>query len=130
MTADATLAGGMAILAFAIAMPAGAAGDATAGEAIYSRCLACHTLAYDRTGPRHCGLIGRRAGSVEGFPYSEAMKRSSIVWTAQTLDRFLANPLQAVPGTTMGYAGIDDARERADLIAWLIEADKSVACAR
>ena len=58
------------------------------------------------------------------------MKRSSIVWTAETLDRFLADPLKAVPGTTMGYAGIGDARERADLIAWLIEANRSAACAR
>jgi cytochrome c len=130
VTAGSILAGGVAIFAFAIATPAGAAGDATAGEAIYSRCLACHALAYDRTGPRHCGLIGRRAGSVDGFPYSEAMKRSSIVWTAETLDRFLADPLKAVPGTTMGYAGIGDARERADLIAWLIEANRSAACAR
>jgi cytochrome c len=100
-------------------------GDPMAGEAIYSRCLACHALAYDRTGPRHCGLFGRRAGSVPGFGYSEAMKASRIVWTGKTLDRFLANPLKAVPGTTMGYAGIDDARERADLIAYLAAANRS-----
>jgi cytochrome c len=113
-----------------VAMPAAAAGNAKAGEAIYSRCLACHALAYDRTGPRHCGLIGRRAGSVEGFAYSDAMKRSSIVWSAVTLDRFLANPLQAIPGTTMGYAGVGDSSERADLVAYLVEAGKSPACAR
>ena len=96
-----------------------AAGDPSAGEAVYSRCLACHALAYDRVGPRHCGVVGRRAGSVPGFGYSDAMKRSKLVWNEKTLDRFLANPLKAVPGTTMTYAGIDDAKERADLIAYL-----------
>jgi len=100
-------------------------GDPEAGETIYSRCLACHALAYDRTGPRHCGLFGRRAGSVPGFAYSDAMQDSNIVWTERTLDRFLANPLKAVPGTTMGYAGIGDARERADLIAYLAAANRS-----
>ena len=103
-------------------------GDAKAGEAIYSRCLACHALAYDRTGPRHCGLIGRRAGSVKGFGYSDAMKRSNIVWNEKTLDRFLANPLKAVPGTAMGYAGISAKKERADLIAYLEQADASSEC--
>ena len=103
-----------------------ARGDPANGERIYGRCLACHALQYDRTGPRHCGLFGRKAGSVPGFDYSEAMKRSGIVWNAATLDRFLANPLGAVPGTTMGYAGIADARERADLIAYLGQAK----CAR
>ena len=98
---------------------AGAAGDAKAGEAIYERCLACHALAYDRTGPRHCGLFGRRAGSVKGYAYSEAMKNSKITWNARTLDRFLANPMKSIPGTSMGYAGIADARERRDLIAYL-----------
>ena len=98
------------------------------GETIYSRCVACHALAHDRTGPRHCGLFGRSAASVEGFAYSEAMKASGIVWTDKTLDRFLANPLQAVPGTTMGYAGVADAKERADLIAYLRWADESAQC--
>ncbi|MGZ5100467.1 MAG: c-type cytochrome [Usitatibacter sp.] len=105
-------------------------GDALAGEAIYSRCLACHALAYDRTGPRHCGLLGRRAGSVPGFTYSDAMKRSKIVWSETTLDRFLANPLKAVPGTSMGYAGVSDARERANLVAYLTKAGASPECAK
>ena len=109
---------------------AGPHGDPKAGEAIYSRCLACHALAYDRTGPRHCGLFGRRAGGVRGFAYSEAMKRSNIVWNAKTLDRFLANPLKAVPGTSMGYAGIADSKERADLIAYLEQANRSEPCAK
>lgn len=112
----------------AAALPASAAGDARAGEAIYSRCLACHALPYDRTGPRHCGLFGRRAGSVAGFEYSDAMRKSKIVWNEKTLDRFLANPFKAVPGTTMGYAGVTDRQERVDLIAYLRRAGTSPQC--
>jgi cytochrome c len=108
----------MAALALLFAAGAGAA-DAEKGKEIYGRCLACHALEYDRVGPRHCGLFGRRAGSVPGFAYSEAMKRSKIVWNEKTLDRFLANPPKAVPGTAMTYAGVPDAKERADLIAYL-----------
>ncbi|MBS0338233.1 MAG: c-type cytochrome [Proteobacteria bacterium] len=114
--------------ALALAAGAAPAADPAAGEAIYARCLACHALAYDRTGPRHCGLFGRRAGSVAGFAYSEAMKRSKIVWNGKTLDRFLANPMAAVPGTAMGYAGVTDRQERADLIAYLERENRSAAC--
>ena len=106
------------------------AGDPKTGEAIYSRCAACHALAYDRTGPRHCGLFGRRAGTVPGFDYSAAMKGSKIMWGEKTLDRFLANPLAAVPGTSMGYAGVADVKERADLIAYLKQSGKSPQCAK
>jgi len=120
----------LALAALAASACAQAAGDATAGEAIYARCQACHALAYDRTGPRHCGLIGRRAGSVPDFAYSDAMKRSGIVWSARTLDRFLANPTAAVPGTSMGYAGVADTKERADLIAYLARANAREACKR
>jgi len=94
-------------------------GDAARGKQIWSRCQACHALQYDRTGPKHCGLFDRKAGSVPGFDYSPAMKRSGIVWNAETLDRFIADPLGTVPGTTMGYAGVADPQERADLIAFL-----------
>ena len=114
--------------ALAAANNAALHGDPQAGEAIYARCLACHALAYDRTGPMHCGLFGRRAGSVKGFHYSEAMKRSKIVWNAKTLDHFLANPLKAIPGTAMGYAGITNRKERADLIAYLEQANASPEC--
>ena len=114
----------------AVAKDATLRGDPNRGEAIYERCLACHALAYDRTGPRHCGLFGRRAGSVKDFAYSEAMKRSGIVWNEKTLDRFLASPLTALPGTTMGYAGIQDNNERADLIAYLKRANEAAQCGK
>ena len=106
----------------AVLVAALAAGDPKAGEALYVRCQACHALAYDRVGPRHCGILGRRAGSVPGFDYSEPMKQSGIVWNAKTLDRFIAAPLKTVPGTTMTYAGVAKAKERADLIAYLAQA--------
>ena len=126
-----TIAGVLLAVAAGMAAAAGdkaTRGDPMRGEQVYSRCLACHALAYDRTGPRHCGLIGRRAGSVPGFQYSDAMRRSAIVWNAKTLDRFLADPLQAVPGTAMGYAGVADGTERSDLIAYLERAGRSSQC--
>jgi cytochrome c len=97
-------------------------GDSARGKTIYGRCMACHSLDRDRTGPRHEGLIGRRVGSVPGFQYSPAMRKAGeagMVWTEATLDRFLENPTRFMPGTRMGYAGIKDPQERADLIAFL-----------
>ena len=107
---------------------AAAEGNAARGEKLYDRCAACHALAQDRVGPRHCGLLGRRAGSVAGFDYSPAMKISGIVWTARALDRFLTAPTKEVPGTTMTYDGVPEPQERADLIAYLDAAGKSAAC--
>ena len=113
----------------ATAQPAtGKVPDAAAlrrGEQIYTRCAACHAIESNRTGPRHCGLFGRRAGTAPGFDgYSKAMRDSKIVWNERTLDVFLQSPTQAVPGTAMGYAGVKDVQERADLIAWLRQASK------
>lgn len=105
------------------AQAAAGAPDAAAlqrGEQIYGRCAACHAIEGNRTGPQHCGLFGRRAGAAPGFDgYSKAMRDSRIVWNERSLDVFLRAPTQAVPGTAMGYAGVKDPRERADLIAWL-----------
>ncbi|MDZ4255451.1 MAG: c-type cytochrome [Sulfuritalea sp.] len=109
----------------------GAAADAGAyarGAMVYERCAACHALETDRTGPRHCGLIGRRAGSIPGFAYSPTMRQSKIIWSAANLDRFLKAPLAMVPGTAMGYDGIKDERERRDLIAYLRAARQEARC--
>lgn len=119
------LAGTLALSATATAQ---AAPDVLHGEQVYARCLACHALAYDRVGPRHCGLLGRRAGSVPGFAYSQAMKDSHITWDEAMLDRFLAQPLKAVPGTTMTYDGVPDPKDRADLIAYLRRANDTPEC--
>jgi cytochrome c len=106
-------------LAGTVSLAESAAPSTAHGAEVYERCAACHSLERDRTGPRHCGLLGRRAGSVPGFGYSDAMRASGITWDESTLDRFLADPMQVVPGTSMGYAGVDDARDRRDLIAYL-----------
>lgn len=110
---------GLAGTAGAQAAPASTSDQAQRGEQVYARCLACHALATDRVGPRHCGLLGRKAGTVAGAAYSPAMKRSGLVWDARTLDRFLAAPMRVVPGTTMTYDGVRDPQDRADLIAYL-----------
>lgn len=121
------------LAAFALSIAAagatlGAAADPAAlrrGEQVYERCVACHSIEGNRTGPQHCGLFGRRAGTAPGFDgYSQAMRDSKIVWNERTLDAFLQDPTKTVAGTTMGYAGVKDARDRADLIAWLREATR------
>lgn len=106
-------------------------GNATRGEQVYARCMACHALTENRIGPRHCGVFGRRAGSVGGFAYSPAMRRAKIVWVETSLDAFIRDPLNYLPGTAMVFAGVGDAQERADVIAWLKAASaKSAACAK
>lgn len=115
------------------ATPSGPAPDAQAlarGEQVYARCAGCHAIEGNRTGPQHCGLFGRRAGTAPGYTaYSQAMRKAGWVWDARTLALFLQDPMKAVPGTSMGYAGIKNAGERADLIAWLQQAARpGVAC--
>lgn len=119
------LAGALALLAVG---SADAAPDAVHGEQVYARCLACHALAYDRVGPRHCGLLGRRAGSLPGFNYSEAMKNARITWDEKTLNLFLAGPLKAVPGSSMTYDGVPDPKDRSDLIAYLRQVNEGPEC--
>lgn len=125
MTAARGLLAAMALVA---AASAAATPDVLRGEQIYVRCMACHALASDRVGPRHCGLLGRRAGSVPGFAYSPAMKHSKLVWDEKTLDLFIKAPIKLVPGTAMTYDGVADAQERQALIAYLKQAGQSDAC--
>lgn len=110
-----TTVGGLSCLAAAAPPP----GDPAVGERLYIRCKGCHSPDRNRTGPLHCGLFGRVSGSVAGYAYSQAMREAGITWNAETLDRFLEAPLEAVPGTKMGFAGIKDASQRRDLIAYL-----------
>jgi cytochrome c len=95
------------------------AGDSARGKALYeSRCTACHSLDHSRVGPAHRSVFGRHVAQVGGFDYSLALKRSSVIWTAQSLDRWLANPEAFIPGQRMGYS-VPDPKERADIIAFL-----------
>lgn len=96
-----------------------AIGDVQRGTALYqSRCTACHAVDSNKTGPAHRGVMGRRVGSLAGYRYSEEMARSRLRWTPQTLNAWLEDPEQLVAGQRMGFL-VDDAQERADLIAYL-----------
>lgn len=94
-------------------------GNAARGQALYAaQCTACHAVDAHKTGPAHRGVFGRRVGSAPGYKYSDELAASRMRWTAQTLNAWLADPEDLVPGQRMGVQ-VDDAQERADLIAWL-----------
>jgi len=96
-------------------------GDAAAGEKVFTQCKTCHVRepGQNRVGPSLAGVVGRPAGSVEGFQYSPANKNSGITWTPEKLFQYLEKPARVVPGTKMVFAGIPDAQQRADVIAYL-----------
>ncbi|HME40608.1 MAG TPA: c-type cytochrome [Steroidobacteraceae bacterium] len=103
-----------------IAAAASLAQNAPAASAAFSQCSVCHSIdGSNGTGPTLKGLIGRRSGTVPGFRYSRAMKSAAIVWDDATLDRYLTNPQELVPGNIMPFAGVAEARERAEVIAYL-----------
>ena len=93
-------------------------GDPVHGKALYQSCAACHSIDDNDLGPKHRGVVGRRAGSIEDYTYSPALKNSGLTWDKPTLDRWLTNPSELVPGTKM-YFKIDDPHKRADIIAYL-----------
>jgi cytochrome c len=114
-------AAGLAVAAL-LAATAGLAADAGRGAQLYeARCGGCHAIEHDRIGPRHAGLLGRRAGSVAGFDYSPALRAAGFTWDAQRLDRWLADPEALVPGQRMNFR-VPEAADRADLIAYLARA--------
>jgi cytochrome c len=91
------------------------------GEQLYhERCGACHSLDEHGAGPKHRGLIGRKAGTQPGFDYSAALKASNIVWSPQTLERWLADPNALVPGNKMIVQLASDPLDRAAIIAYLV----------
>lgn len=95
--------------------------DAKRGEKLYEECVACHSK--DRgahgVGPALHGVIGRKAAVLDDFRYSPALKRSGITWDTKSLESYIADPQMAVPANRMPYAGMPDARDRADLIAYI-----------
>jgi cytochrome c len=97
-------------------------GDPVAGKVRYQYCQSCHTLDEDDVGPRHRGVVGRRAASVPGYAYSPGLKASGLVWDAATLDRWMMSPQKLVPGTKM-FAQVADPQARADIIAYLANPD-------
>jgi cytochrome c2 len=120
------LRGAILIAALAAAGAARADGDAARGENRFEECATCHTLerGVNNVGPSLHGILERKAGEIADFRYSPAMKKSGIRWTPQTLDAFIADPQKEVPGNRMPFAGMPDAGDRADLIAYLQKASK------
>jgi cytochrome c len=119
----------IASMLLAAAPPAHAAGDAGRGARVFQKCYACHSLVpgeRNLQGPSLVHLWGRCAGSVPDFEYSKALgavgRACALRWDAATLDAFIADPQRTLPGIAMGFFGIKDADERADLIAYLKDA--------
>lgn len=101
---------------------AAAVGEPERGAQVFRSCAACHSLepGQHRTGPSLAGILGRHAGTVEGFTrYSSALEQADVTWTEETLDRWVADPQSVVPGNSMTFPGIRDEQARADLIAYL-----------
>ena len=106
---------------FAIAqtLAPAAAGSGIKGKEIYDdRCSACHSVDDNRVGPLHLGVLGRKAGGVKSYSYSEALSKSKVIWSRETLTAWLSNPEALIPGQRMGYA-MDNAQDREDVVAYL-----------
>jgi cytochrome c len=108
------------LLPLAAAAP-GWADDVEAGKTAFKKCALCHTTeaGKNKVGPSLFGVVGRKSASLDGYNYSEAMKKFDHTWDAGTLDTYLADPRATVPGTKMIFPGIKDKKERDDVIAYL-----------
>ena len=106
-----------------VAVPAVAsAQDAEAGKSVFGKCRACHAVgasAKNMVGPQLNGIAGRKAGTAEGFAYSDAMKNSGKTWDDAALDAYLTDPKANIPGNKMVFVGIKDETDRKNLIAFL-----------
>jgi cytochrome c len=116
----------LAMLAMLQAMPAAAQdGKVEDGAEVFKKCRACHDVGPDaknKVGPLLNDILGRHAGSIEGFNYSDANKAAGakgLVWTDEVLFKYLENPLSFMPGTKMAFAGLKDEQDRRDVIAYL-----------
>jgi cytochrome c len=118
----------LGLLSISLAVSAVAQSNLEAGRNVFlSLCFGCHAVTCNKTGPKLQGLFTRSAGTLPDFPrFTDALKKSGIVWDAAKLDEFLADPPKMVPGTSMWVGKINDARERQDLIAYLRDPDISL----
>lgn len=97
-------------------------GDAVHGKEVFEkRCTGCHAMDADREGPRLAGVFGRKAGTLAGFSYSDALKNSGVTWDEATLGRWLSDPDLMVPQNNMSI-GVPKADDRRDLVAYLKQA--------
>jgi cytochrome c len=119
-TATATETPGPALAASAVAY-ASLTGDAAKGEKVFGQCRTCHVVqeGVNRVGPSLWGVVGRKAGSIEGFKYSPANKNSGFVWTEAQLFTYLEAPQKVLKGTYMAFGGLKKPQDRADVIAYL-----------
>jgi cytochrome c len=115
-----------AVLLFAGILAAHADGDVALGKKVFNRCIACHEAATDRDkiGPHLLGVVGRTAGTAESFlsHYSQAMKdagAAGLVWDEANLAQYLSAPKQKVPGNKMGFTGLTNDADIANVIAYL-----------
>jgi cytochrome c len=114
------LAGSITLLA----SHAQAAGDAAAGKILFTqKCGLCHSVEQgkNKIGPSLYGVVGRKAGSLDGYTYSDAMKNANRTWDAATLDDYLTSPRQKIPGIKMIFAGLPEETDRQNVIAYLSE---------
>ncbi|WP_029583271.1 cytochrome c-550 CycA [Bradyrhizobium sp. URHD0069] len=101
--------------------------DVAAGKTSFNKCLACHAVgegAKNKIGPVLNGLDGRKAGTVEGYSYSEANKNSGITWNEAEFKEYIKDPKAKIPGTKMAFAGVKNEKEVNDLWAFLAQYDK------
>ena len=115
----------LALLAGVLAPAAQQQGNADDGAEVFKKCRACHEIgegAKNKVGPVLNDLVGRKAGTIEGFNYSVANKSAAekgLVWTPEVLFQYLANPMAFMPGTKMAFAGLKSDQDRRDVIAYL-----------
>jgi len=118
----------LAVLFVATGAGQASAQDAAAGEKVFLVCKVCHQVgenAKNAVGPVLNGLFGRKAGTVDGFSYSDGNKHSGITWDDATFSEYIKDPKAKVPGTKMVFAGIKDEQKIKDLIAYLHTYDKA-----
>jgi cytochrome c len=94
-------------------------GDAARGRALFEkRCTGCHSLEKNKQGPNLQGVYGRTSGTAAGYAYSDALKKTAVVWDEKSLDKWLSDPDQFIAGNNMDFL-VAKAQERADLISFL-----------
>jgi len=103
--------------------PAAQASATSKPPVAFAQCMSCHTVEAGRNliGPSLHGVVGRKAASLPGYAYSDALKKSGLTWDEATLDKWLTAPPKLVPGTKMTFFGLPDPAKRKELIDWLAQ---------